>query len=75
MPGNLLINDFIHFCEARWWFIEGSVKLKCMFDHVQRQAFKKPTHMAQNEEPWSRLNDRQTFSSMRRTVLYHKEVS
>ncbi|XP_027022990.1 protein CFAP276 [Tachysurus fulvidraco] len=40
----------------------------------QKPPFKTPTHIAQNEEPWSRLNDSQTLSSMRRSVLYHKEA-
>ncbi|XP_017322551.1 cilia- and flagella-associated protein 276 [Ictalurus punctatus] len=40
----------------------------------QKQAFTKPTHIAQNEEPWSRLNDNPTVSSMRRSALYHKEA-
>ncbi|KAG7332435.1 hypothetical protein KOW79_004269 [Hemibagrus wyckioides] len=40
----------------------------------QKLPYKKPTHIAQNEEPWSRLNDSQTLSSMRRSVLYHKEA-
>ncbi|XP_060786811.1 cilia- and flagella-associated protein 276 [Neoarius graeffei] len=40
----------------------------------QKTPFKKPTHIAQNEEPWSRLNSSPTFSSLRRSVLYHKET-
>ncbi|KAM6977769.1 cilia- and flagella-associated protein 276 [Aplochiton taeniatus] len=32
--------------------------------------FDKPTHLAQNEEPWSRLNDNATLSSLRRSVMY-----
>ncbi|KAM9476058.1 cilia- and flagella-associated protein 276 [Clarias gariepinus] len=40
----------------------------------QKQVFTKPTHIAQTEDPWRRLNDNLTFSSMRRSVLYHKET-
>lgn len=49
--------------------------MKLFVDNVQKQAFTKPTHIAQNEEPWSRLNDNPTVSSMRRSALHHKEVS
>ncbi|XP_026802921.1 cilia- and flagella-associated protein 276 isoform X1 [Pangasianodon hypophthalmus] len=52
----------------------GSKPCQRVCDHVQKLPFKKPTHIAQNEEPWSRLNDSQTFSSMKRSVLYHKEA-
>uniref|UniRef100_A0A8B9LNS7 Uncharacterized protein n=1 Tax=Astyanax mexicanus TaxID=7994 RepID=A0A8B9LNS7_ASTMX len=41
----------------------------------QKPPFKKPTHLAQNDEPWSRLNDTATFSSMRRSVLHHDEFA
>ncbi|KAI4884055.1 hypothetical protein NFI96_030654, partial [Prochilodus magdalenae] len=37
----------------------------------QKPPFKKPTHIAQNDEPWSRLNDTATATSMRRSVLHH----
>ncbi|XP_036434292.1 protein C1orf194 homolog [Colossoma macropomum] len=37
----------------------------------QKPPFKKPTHIAQNDQPWSRLNDTATETSMRRSVLYH----
>ncbi|XP_010891660.2 protein C1orf194 homolog isoform X1 [Esox lucius] len=37
----------------------------------QKQTFDKPTHLAQNEKPWSRLNDLATLASIRRNVLYH----
>ncbi|KAJ8017112.1 hypothetical protein DPEC_G00014380 [Dallia pectoralis] len=36
----------------------------------QKQTFDKPTHLAQIEEPWSRLNDLATLASIRRSVLY-----
>ncbi|XP_019944575.2 cilia- and flagella-associated protein 276 [Paralichthys olivaceus] len=35
-----------------------------------RQTCKKPTHIAQTEEPWSRLYDRATLASTRRSVMY-----
>ncbi|KAI5095021.1 hypothetical protein C0J45_15096 [Silurus meridionalis] len=38
----------------------------------QKLPFTKPTHIAQQEEPWSRLNDSLTLSSMRRSVLFYK---
>ncbi|XP_034445620.1 protein C1orf194 homolog [Hippoglossus hippoglossus] len=34
-----------------------------------RQTCKKPTHLAQTEEPWSRLYDRATLASTRRSVM------
>ncbi|KAL7884981.1 hypothetical protein AOLI_G00077510 [Acnodon oligacanthus] len=37
----------------------------------QKPPFKKPTHIAQGDQPWSRLNDTATQTSMRRSVLYH----
>ncbi|XP_062854419.1 protein CFAP276-like isoform X1 [Trichomycterus rosablanca] len=36
----------------------------------QKVLYKKPTHMAQNDEPWSSLNSRATESSMKRSALY-----
>ncbi|XP_072537899.1 cilia- and flagella-associated protein 276 isoform X2 [Salminus brasiliensis] len=40
----------------------------------QKLPYKKPTHIAQNDEPWSRLNDTATSSSMRRSVLHRDEA-
>ncbi|XP_066500660.1 cilia- and flagella-associated protein 276 [Hoplias malabaricus] len=37
----------------------------------QKLIFKKPTHMAQNEEPWSRLTYTATLSSMRKSALHY----
>ncbi|KAM9506982.1 cilia- and flagella-associated protein 276 [Salvelinus alpinus] len=37
----------------------------------QKEPFDKPTHIAQNDEPWSCLNDRATLASIRRNVRYH----
>ncbi|XP_030641520.1 cilia- and flagella-associated protein 276 [Chanos chanos] len=37
----------------------------------QMQAFKKPVHIAQNDEPWSRLNDTATLASIRRNIHYY----
>lgn len=63
------------FNETRLRFIEFRNSVFFFLINVQKIPFKKPTHIAHNEEPWSRLNDSPTFSSMRRSVLYHKEVS
>ncbi|XP_072304687.1 cilia- and flagella-associated protein 276 [Eucyclogobius newberryi] len=35
----------------------------------QKITYNKPSHMAQTEEPWSRLHDSATHSSFRRTVF------
>uniref|UniRef100_A0AAQ4PVB5 Uncharacterized protein n=1 Tax=Gasterosteus aculeatus aculeatus TaxID=481459 RepID=A0AAQ4PVB5_GASAC len=37
------------------------------FRPKQRTAFNKPTHIAQAEEPWSRLSDAATVASSRRS--------
>ncbi|CAJ1085314.1 protein C1orf194 homolog [Xyrichtys novacula] len=34
----------------------------------QRRAYNKPTHLAQTEEPWSRLYDTATSASTRRSI-------
>ncbi|XP_026885878.1 protein C1orf194 homolog isoform X2 [Electrophorus electricus] len=39
----------------------------------QKQPFEKPIHLAQNDEPWSRLNDTATLASTRRSVFFRKE--
>uniref|UniRef100_A0A672JE02 Uncharacterized protein n=1 Tax=Salarias fasciatus TaxID=181472 RepID=A0A672JE02_SALFA len=38
------------------------------FRPQQRKPFDKPTHLAQMEEPWSRLHDAATLSSSQRSV-------
>uniref|UniRef100_W5MVW2 Si:ch211-163l21.7 n=1 Tax=Lepisosteus oculatus TaxID=7918 RepID=W5MVW2_LEPOC len=38
--------------------------------NCQKVPYSKPTHLAQNEDPWNRLNARATLSSARREVLY-----
>ncbi|XP_026885877.1 protein C1orf194 homolog isoform X1 [Electrophorus electricus] len=40
----------------------------------QKQPFEKPIHLAQNDEPWSRLNDTATLASTRRSVFFRKET-
>ncbi|KAI3357389.1 hypothetical protein L3Q82_015823, partial [Scortum barcoo] len=42
------------------------------FRPPQRKAYNKPTHIAQTEEPWSRLYDTATLASSRRSVLHHE---
>ncbi|KAL2103333.1 hypothetical protein ACEWY4_000201 [Coilia grayii] len=37
----------------------------------QKHPYDTPTHIAQNENPWCRLNDSATLSSVRRNVCYH----
>ncbi|XP_056129737.1 cilia- and flagella-associated protein 276 isoform X2 [Lampris incognitus] len=39
----------------------------------QRGRFDIPTHLAQNEEPWSRLHDAATLTSARRNVLHYDQ--
>ncbi|XP_018521486.1 cilia- and flagella-associated protein 276 [Lates calcarifer] len=38
------------------------------FRPQQRKTYNKPTHIAQTEEPWSRLHDKATFASTQRSV-------
>ncbi|TMS01236.1 Uncharacterized protein E3U43_015783 [Larimichthys crocea] len=40
------------------------------FRPQQRKTFNTPTHLAQTEEPWSRLHDRATLASARRSVMH-----
>ncbi|AWP09600.1 DUF3695 domain containing protein isoform 3 [Scophthalmus maximus] len=40
------------------------------FRRQQRRTFEKPTHIAQTEEPWSRLHDTSTLASIRRSVMH-----
>ncbi|XP_075951355.1 cilia- and flagella-associated protein 276 [Anarhichas minor] len=43
---------------------------------TQRRTFNKPTHIAQTEEPWSRLHETATLSSSRRSVVnYEPQVT
>lgn len=43
---------------------------------MQRKTYNKPTHIAQTEEPWSRLHDKATFASTQRSVTpYEVQVS
>lgn len=42
------------------------------FPIVQRKTYDKPTHIAQTEEPWSRLHDTATLASSRRSVLHYE---
>ncbi|XP_041656099.1 protein C1orf194 homolog [Cheilinus undulatus] len=42
------------------------------FRPQQRRTCNKPTHIAQTEEPWSRLNDTATFSSTRRSIMHYE---
>ncbi|CAL8368430.1 unnamed protein product [Lota lota] len=39
----------------------------------QKETFDKPTHLAQNEEPWSRLYVTATSSSNRRSVMHYDQ--
>ncbi|XP_026224413.1 protein C1orf194 homolog [Anabas testudineus] len=46
------------------------------FRPQQRKTYNKPTHIAQMEEPWSRLHDAATLASTRRSVMhYENQVS
>ncbi|XP_046896231.1 protein C1orf194 homolog isoform X5 [Hypomesus transpacificus] len=43
-------------------------------DDVQLTAtFDKPTHLAQNDQPWCRLNDTSTLASTRRSVMHYNK--
>ncbi|XP_026189200.1 cilia- and flagella-associated protein 276 [Mastacembelus armatus] len=42
------------------------------FRPQQRKPYDKPTHMAQMEEPWSRLHDAATLASTRRSVMHNE---
>lgn len=37
----------------------------------EKQPYTKPTHLAQKEDPWNRLNSHCTLSSSRREVYHH----
>ncbi|XP_029912712.1 cilia- and flagella-associated protein 276 [Myripristis murdjan] len=41
------------------------------FKQQQRGPYDKPTHLVQSEEPWSRLHDRATSASTRRSVMHY----
>ncbi|XP_044068265.1 protein C1orf194 homolog isoform X2 [Siniperca chuatsi] len=38
----------------------------------QRKTCDKPTHIAQTEQPWSRLHDTATLASTRRSVMHYE---
>ncbi|TRY60085.1 hypothetical protein DNTS_011999 [Danionella cerebrum] len=38
---------------------------------IQKPSYEKPTHLAQNDEPWSRLHYTTTETSSRRSVLHN----
>ncbi|KAL3064175.1 hypothetical protein OYC64_000455 [Pagothenia borchgrevinki] len=38
----------------------------------QRKAYDRPTHIAQTEEPWSRLYDSDTCASYRQSVMHYE---
>ncbi|KAK3102401.1 hypothetical protein FSP39_011148 [Pinctada imbricata] len=40
--------------------------------YTEKQPYSKPTHLAQNEDPWNRLNSTCTLSSSRHEV-YHQD--
>ncbi|XP_068454352.1 cilia- and flagella-associated protein 276 [Clinocottus analis] len=42
------------------------------FRPQQRTTFDKPAHIAQTEEPWSRLHDAATLASTRRSVVHYE---
>ncbi|XP_037335039.2 cilia- and flagella-associated protein 276 isoform X2 [Pungitius pungitius] len=42
------------------------------FRPQQKTTFNKPTHIAQTEEPWSRLSEAATVASSRRSVVHDK---
>ncbi|XP_031701424.1 cilia- and flagella-associated protein 276 [Anarrhichthys ocellatus] len=42
------------------------------FRTQRRTTFSKPTHIAQTEEPWSRLHETATLSSSRRSVVNYE---
>ncbi|XP_031422889.1 protein C1orf194 homolog [Clupea harengus] len=53
---------------------------RCENDHTfngikecQKHPFETPIHLAQNENPWSRLNDTATLASVRRNVCYYDQ--
>ncbi|KAM6924881.1 cilia- and flagella-associated protein 276 [Xenentodon cancila] len=41
------------------------------FRPQQRKTYKTPVHIAQREEPWSRLHDTATLASTQQSVLHH----
>ncbi|KAM8831044.1 cilia- and flagella-associated protein 276 [Synchiropus picturatus] len=43
------------------------------FRPQQMKPYDKPTHLAQNEEPWSRLHSSGTFSSSQRSVWQREQ--
>ncbi|KAJ8378227.1 hypothetical protein AAFF_G00245150 [Aldrovandia affinis] len=51
---------------------ENDVNFNGKKEH-KKLVFTRPTHLVQNDQPWSRLNDGATLASMRRNALYHDE--
>ncbi|XP_071776033.2 protein CFAP276 [Centroberyx gerrardi] len=43
------------------------------FKQQQKEPYDNPTHIAQTEEPWSRLHDTATMSSTRRSVMHYDQ--
>ncbi|XP_051950724.1 cilia- and flagella-associated protein 276 [Xyrauchen texanus] len=41
---------------------------------IQKLPYDKPAHLAQNDEPWRRLNNTGTTSSSRRTI-FHRDIT
>nr|XP_004558728.2 uncharacterized protein C1orf194 homolog isoform X1 [Maylandia zebra] len=48
--------------------VENDLTL-CGYRPQQKKTYNKPTHIAQTEEPWSRLHDTATVSSTQRSIL------
>lgn len=53
-------------CRSYFFFLE------IMYFIMQGKICGKPTHIAQTEEPWSRLHDTTTLASTRRSVMHYK---
>ncbi|XP_051280252.1 cilia- and flagella-associated protein 276 isoform X2 [Dicentrarchus labrax] len=45
------------------------------FRPQQQRRYDTPTHIAQTEEPWSRLHDTATLASTRRSVMHYERQS
>uniref|UniRef100_A0A3B4H8M2 Uncharacterized protein n=1 Tax=Pundamilia nyererei TaxID=303518 RepID=A0A3B4H8M2_9CICH len=53
--------------------VENDLTL-CGYRPQQKKTYNKPTHIAQTEEPWSRLHDTATVSSTQRSILNCTQV-
>uniref|UniRef100_A0A3Q4H2I9 Uncharacterized protein n=1 Tax=Neolamprologus brichardi TaxID=32507 RepID=A0A3Q4H2I9_NEOBR len=51
----------------------GNLEL-VLFLILQKKTYNKPTHIAQTEEPWSRLHDTATVSSTQRSILNYDSL-